>query len=190
MYCSKCGTYVNDTDRVCYRCGAALNYAQQNPAEAQPFPYQQADNAQPPFADAQSAGAQQNSAEAQPFPYQQADNAQPPYNNQPYGQQGYYSQPASPYNTPASGKTNVGMLVWSIISTVLCCLPLGIVSIIMTATASSAASLFEEQKKLRTAKILNIINNVVMGILTIIIIIIYSAVIIEMIDGGYYGYYY
>ena len=46
---------------------------------------------------------------------------QPPYGGQPYGQQPQYGYgPAAPENN----------LVWAILCTVLCCLPLGIVSIV------------------------------------------------------------
>lgn len=60
----------------------------------------------------------------------------------------------------SSGSLNVGMLVWSILNLVFCCLPLSVVSIIMTVTASKAATAEEEIRHLKTAKICNLIANI------------------------------
>ena len=52
---------------------------------------------------------------------------QPPYGGQPYGQQPQYGYgPAAPENH----------LVWAILCTVLCCLPLGIVSIVKASSVN------------------------------------------------------
>ena len=59
-----------------------------------------------------------------------------------------------------SGVLNVGMLVWSIINIVLCCAPLGIVSLVMTCIAKNAATPEDEAGKLKTAKICNICGTV------------------------------
>jgi len=79
------------------------------------------------------------------------DQPQQPYGEygQPYGQQPYGQQPYSPPGygpAPAYGMPGYGVapgpppenhLVWAILTTVLCCLPLGIVSIIKSSQVSS-----------------------------------------------------
>ncbi len=58
-------------------------------------------------------------------PYGQQPYPQYPYGQQPYPQQPYGQQPLEP--KPDSN------LVWGILSTVLCCLPFGVVSIVYAA---------------------------------------------------------
>lgn len=53
--------------------------------------------------------------------YSQQGYGQPPYNHPPYGQQPYSNYPMQKPST---------YLVWAILTTVLCCLPFGIVSIV------------------------------------------------------------
>lgn len=66
----------------------------------------------------------------QPQPYQQP--YQQPQPQQPYGQQPYGQQPGQPYGQqPQPGMVKPdSFMVWAILSTVLCCLPCGVVSII------------------------------------------------------------
>ena len=80
-----------------------------------------------------------------------SQSGQPDYGQQ-YGQQPQYGQPpqygqqyGQPYGQPQYGQPYGGMpgtpepdnnLVWAILSTVLCCLPLGIVSIIKSTSVS------------------------------------------------------
>lgn len=64
----------------------------------------------------------------------QQPNQQPPYQQQPYQQQPY-QQPYQQYYQPnyAQGQQPIkpdNYLVWAILSTLFCCLPLGIVSIV------------------------------------------------------------
>ena len=67
---------------------------------------------------------------------------------------------------------NVGMLVWSIINCLMCCMPLGVVSLIFTILAKDATDDEEEKKKLKVAKSCNIVNNVVIGLIAIVYVII------------------
>ena len=70
---------------------------------------------------------------------------------------------AEPAVAPASGKLNVGLLVWSILNIVFCCLPLAIVSLVFTTSAKDAPNAQEEEKKLKVARTCNIINTAVVG---------------------------
>ncbi len=79
------------------------------PPYGQP-PYPQYPSGQPPYP--QQPHGQQ--------PYPQYPPGQPPYPQQPYGQQPFEPKPDS-------------NLVWGILTTVLCCLPFGIVSIVYAA---------------------------------------------------------
>ena len=74
-----------------------------------------------------------------------------------------------PQNKPRS--LNVGMLIWSIINCLMCCMPLGVVSLIFTILAKDAENDETEKKKLNVAKLCNIINNVAVGLIVIIYVI-------------------
>lgn len=76
-----------------------------------------------------------------------------------------------PVTKKASGNLNIGMLVWSIIDLLMCCMPLGIVSLIMTIMAQNAATAEDEAGKLKTAKICNLIGTIGMGIFLILYIV-------------------
>ena len=58
----------------------------------------------------------------------------------------------------ASGTLNMTQMVWSIINLILCCMPLGIASLILTVFAKDAPSAEEEAKKLKIAKTCNLIG--------------------------------
>ncbi len=79
-----------------------------------------------------------------------------------------------------SGKLNVGMVVWSILNTIMCCTPMGIAALIFAAKARDAATAEEEKKKLKTAKVLNLIPT----ILYIILIAFYIVFIILALIGS------
>lgn len=92
-----------------------------------------------------------------------------------------YTAPVTP---KASGTLNVGMLVWSIIDLLMCCMPLGIVSLIMTIMAQNAASAQEEASKLKTAKICNLIGTIATGVFLIIYIVLIAVGVAVGISEG------
>lgn len=57
------------------------------------------------------------------------------FGQQPYGQQPYGQQPYG-YGAPAPGPEPDNNLVWAILATILCCLPLGIVAIVKSTSVS------------------------------------------------------
>ncbi len=66
----------------------------------------------------------------------------------------------SPAMERASGQLNTGHLIWSILNIIFCCMPLAIASLIMTLLAKDAPTAAEEKKKLKTAKICNLIATI------------------------------
>jgi len=85
----------------------------------------------------------------------------------------------TPAPAKASGKLDPQMLIYSIINTVMLCLPLGIASLILTILAKDAPSAEEEAKKLKTAKTCNIIGTLIAC--TILFLLILAII---MIIGG------
>lgn len=89
----------------------------------------------------------------------------------PYGQQPYYGGGAP------SGSPPPNHLVWAILSTLFCCLPLGIVSIVFAAQVNSkwnsgdAAGAHEASDKARKFALWSTIVGVVIAVLYIIFIV-------------------
>lgn len=69
---------------------------------------------------------------------------------------------------PKERSLNVGMLVWSIINVALCSMPLGVAALVTTITAKSADDDVTEQKRLRSARICNIIGTVLGAVIFVI----------------------
>ena len=86
--------------------------------------------------------------------------------------------PATP-QAPKKRSLNVGMLVFSILNLLLCCQPLGIVATLFTALATDAKTDEDERKKLRIAKILNII-----GIVGAVVVWIFYFVFVVVLELG------
>lgn len=100
---------------------------------------------------------------------QQPNNNIPPqgYNAQPYQQPPAYTPyPAAPNN--GNPKNYTGLLVWSIINLICCCLPLGIVGLVFTITSKNEMTPEAQEKKLKNAFICNIIGTIVGFIFEII----------------------
>ena len=91
------------------------------------------------------------------------------------------------YNTPEPKvrTLNIVQLVWSILSIVLGCMPLGVIALVMTIFAKSAATDEEEISKLKTAKILNIVSTVIIVLFVVIYVIAVVAMIIGTASGAY-----
>ncbi|GAB3582139.1 CD225/dispanin family protein [Calidifontibacter terrae] len=133
-----------------------------------------------PYGPTQSYGQQGQPEYGQPQYGQQY--GQPQYGQQaPYGQQQqpYYGQ-SSPYGypkTPAGPPPN-NYLVWAILSTVLCCLPLGIVSVVFSTQVNSKWSLgdvqgaHESARKAKLWAIASAIVSLVVGVLYVGILLI------------------
>ena len=120
---------------------------------------------------------------AQQPQYQQPQQPVPPVQQIPQGtpyQQPYQVPYGAPMGTPPSGQTNTGMLVWSII-TIFFCTILGVIALVMTITAKNEMTGEGEQKKLKTAKILNLIGTIGGGLFVLIYVI---ALIFIIAAGG------
>ncbi|MCY7372389.1 MAG: CD225/dispanin family protein [Spirochaetaceae bacterium] len=92
-------------------------------------PSQPAPGTPPPPPAAPQWGSNPPAAPDQPGQFGQPQYGQPQYGQPQYGQP-QYGQPQ--YGQPA-GSPPPNYLVWAIVSTVLCCLPLGVASIVFAA---------------------------------------------------------
>lgn len=105
---------------------------------------------------------------------------QPAYGQPAYGQPAY-GQPAygAPYGQPA-GSPPPNHLVWAILTTVLCCLPLGIASIVFAAQVNgkyAAGDIAGAQESARKAKQFAIWSAIAM----VILIVIYAVVAVGLV---------
>lgn len=106
-----------------------------------------------------------------------------PYGGQPYGGQQYGGQPygaAQPgYQGGAPGMEPDNNLVWAILSTVLCCLPLGIVAIVKSTSVSKLWAMGDyagAQKAADDAKKFAMWGAIVFAILVVLYIIFFVVV--------------
>lgn len=79
-----------------------------------------------------------------------------------------------PEEPKSSGALNVGLLVWSILNLIFCCMPLGVVSLVMTITAKDATTAAEEAKKLKAAKTWNLVGTIA----SVVLYVLYFAFVI------------
>lgn len=96
--------------------------------------------------------------------------------------------PAQTYtaNSAPSGKLNVGMLVWAIINSLFCCLPLGIVALVYSIKTGSSTTVEEENDCGKKAKVWNIVATVAGAVFMIAWVIL---IIIMISTGDYQGNY-
>ena len=103
---------------------------------------------------------------------QPEQQGQPTAGFQPNEQQYYTGNQQSwpPYYQAPYGATQntTGMLVWSILMLILCCLPFGIVALVYTVNAKSARTQEEFHHKMEVAKVWNIVS-LVCGVISAIL---------------------
>lgn len=192
MNCIKCYQEIPEGSRFCPHCGAQQPEPQNSGSESVNMETQPDVNIGPE-ADAQTAQEnpyQENS-------YQEEQNYNSSYQNQSY--YGGYQNNNSSYQTPPSYQTGgqqpsvnwVPYLVLSIISTVCCCIPFGIVAIVYAVkinNAVTAGDMEEANRAARTAKIWIILAIVIGLIVDILLFMLYGRLIYEF--GGDWYYYY
>ncbi len=147
--------------------GGGPSYGSQPPGGGQPY-------GGPQYGDQQYGGQQPYGQQ----PYGQQPYGQQPYGQQPYGQPGYGQQPYGQpgYGAPA-GSPPPNHLVWAILSTVLCCLPLGIASIVFSTRVNSkwaagdVQGAQEASKKAKNFAIAAAVVSLVFGVLWAIVAI-------------------
>ena len=117
MFCLRCGAQNADTAERCANCGEPMRQSQSQGQQGQQPQYPP----QPPYQQPQ-----------QPY------GNPPGYNQQGYGGPGGYGAPQGGYQQPGYGAPGgygappsvPNYLIWSILSTLFCCLPAGIVAIV------------------------------------------------------------
>ena len=143
MKCNSCNTDVQEDAKFCPSCGAVITPegTNMNTEEVQP----------------EAAQQQQNTYDQQQFNNQQYNQQANPYNQQ----NTYYGQQQGPQ---INGTT---YLVLSILATLLCCLPLGIASIVFSTKINSlqnAGDYTGAQEAAKKTKLFLILS-VVLGII-------------------------
>jgi|LSQX01.3.fsa_nt_gb DNA mismatch repair ATPase MutL len=152
-FCGKCGSEIGNENVFCPKCGA-LQEGQGDPNEQQPINQYSSQSTQQPN---QSYNQQPNQS------YNQQSNQQ--YNPQ-YNQYNSYGN-HQPYQSQQP-VDNTGILIWSILTTLFCCVPLGIVGIVFSSQAKNATTDEEAQKKLKDAKLMCIIGDI-SGVIILIV---------------------
>lgn len=141
-FCGKCGSEIGNDNVFCPKCGALQE---------------------------QATGAGPESSQQPGQPYM----ANPQPSQQPYQQ--YTPQPSQSYNQQNNTSyqsqklvDNTGILIWSILTALFCCMPLGIVGIVFSIQANKETSFEGAQNKLKNAKLMCIIGTVA-GVLALIV---------------------
>lgn len=84
----------------------------------------------------------------------------------------------TPTPEKSSGVLKISMLIWSLINLLSCCSPLAIAGLILTILAKDASTAEEERKKLKSAKVCNLIATII----SVICVIIYALYIWAIIS--------
>lgn len=186
MRCINCYQEIPEGSRFCPHCGAQQPLSGQNP-DADTYA---------------EFSAPQDNRNVQPDTEQQENRQEEPHYGQYYAPQGgrpdvqqnaqYRDQNSTQYQyaqyTREEPVNWIPYLILSIISTVCCCIPLGIVAIFYTVKINSAVSAGDAEAAGHAAKMAKIwiIVAVVAGIIVNVIAYAFVGVISEM---GYYYYY-
>jgi hypothetical protein len=121
MFCTRCGTRNLDTDQFCRACNAPLvkTGEAQRPGESSG-----SGQSSYPYSTAGSGGAGQQQQPSSPGypPY-------PGYQGYPVSQHSYANQ--MPMSQAGASGRSIAALVLGIVSLVMCCLPTGIVGIVL-----------------------------------------------------------
>ena len=176
MNCINCYQEIPDGSKFCPHCGS------QQPET----PGADQGNTQPETPVQADTAVQHNNA-----PYQNTQYQSDPYQSAQYQSAQYQTPPV--YQSSYEPQTQINWvpyLVLSIISTVCCCLPFGIVAIVYATKINSSVTAGDTEgaeRAARTARIWIIVSAVV-GIIAILLYILLFATILE--DGYYYYNYY
>lgn len=181
MKCSFCGNEVDGDMKFCPTCGAEMNFENSENQE-QPAPQYEDPNGSNDYSYGEPAGSQPDYGYGQP-------------GNDPnsYGQTGggygygqpYNGQPGNPYGQQEKPISGTPYLIFSILTTLCCCLPLGIAGIVFSSKINSLQRMgdYEGAKAAaKKAKIL-IIVGAVGGLLTSVIVGM-SGVMDSLYDSG------
>ncbi|HIX63790.1 MAG TPA: CD225/dispanin family protein [Candidatus Mediterraneibacter colneyensis] len=198
MNCIKCYQEIPDGSKFCPHCGA-----QQPDTAGADQVNVQAETAAPSEPAAPQAEPTAPQAESQIYtaPQTQYQDAQSQYtgagyqdaSNTGYQNNQYQGVPTYQSNNAPEKQINwVPYLVLSIISTVCCCLPFGIVAIVYSAKINSAMSAGDyaaAEKASKTARIWIIVAFIV-GIVATVLLTIFYGGLLGSIGSGYYYYNY
>lgn len=168
MKCNKCGSELESGAKFCAVCGEPVPQAPEGDSAPQQ-PYQSAPQPEPQQAAYNYGAPQQDASYSYGAPQPQAS---PVYANVP----------------PVSG---TAYLVWSIIVTIFCCLPLGIPGIVFASKIDKLAAMGDlagAQDAAKKSKMFSIIGAIVGAVAIIVTIIFYVAVIGAAVSGSYYYY--
>lgn len=190
MICKNCNQIIDDNAKFCPNCGTPQNPASQENRQQESGsqdPYSQ-DTAQPnTYSQDETQNPSQNS---QPqYYYDQPDNGY--YNQAGNNQSGYYNQAdgynqyGGAYHNPGEAINSTPYLVFAILSTICCCIPLGVPAIVFASkisTAQQMGRMDEARDCAKKAKIFSIIAAVV----GVVASIIYFIVIIAANSAYYY----
>jgi len=177
MRCSVCGQEYDQPVKFCPNCGVPQSDSSSAATSADVQPAEPAQPVQPtPDVFAQPAQQAYIRQDYTPAPPPQPQSSQQPYSTPTPGYTAYAGQ-AKPSAT--------GQIVFSIIN-IICCggfisTILGIIALIFAIMASSETNYDEAERKLKTAKLLNIIGIVIVG-LSIIVTIILALAGFSMFD--------
>ena len=152
--CPNCQNPVNEGELFCPNCGTKVE-AQQTPNVEAPQQFNQ-------------TFEQPNNNQKQYGQYSQQQFNQ--YNQQQYnqyGQQNYYAPQTPNLNTTP-------ILIWSIINILLCCIPLGIWSLILCLNVNKKPTYEEAEKSLKTAKTICLATTIAGFVFQVLYIVVFA----------------